>query len=111
MALATLRYGATRRDLHLFDSFTEIREPDETVDGERAVREVRGWTRGGGGTAGRLTPLHGFHDAFGDPGTLEENVALLERAIGYDAARIHFHAGWFQVTVPRDAECHYWVKD
>lgn len=103
MALANLRYGATRRDLHLFDAFTEICEPDETVDGERAVREARSWTRGEAGTTGRLAPLQGFYDAFGGPGTLEENVALLEQAIGYDARRIHYHEGWFQDTLPRDA--------
>lgn len=103
MALANLRYGTARRDLHLFDSFTDICEPDETVDGERAVREARSWTRGGGGAAGRLTPLTGFYDAFGGPGSLEENVALLERSIGYDSGRIHYHQGWFQHTVPRDA--------
>lgn len=103
MALANLRYGKARRDLHLFDAFTEICEPDETIDGDRAVREVRAWTRGAGGTAGRLTALTGFYDAFGGPGTLEENVELLERKIQYDARKIHYHKGWFQDTLPTDA--------
>jgi len=39
MALANLRYGKHRRDLHLFDAFTEICEPDATIDGDRAVDE------------------------------------------------------------------------
>jgi O-methyltransferase len=103
MALANLKYGTMRRDLHLFDAFTEICEPDEKVDGDRAVQEARSWTRGGG-TTGRLTPLTGFYDAFGGPGSLEENVELLERTIGYDSERIHYHEGWFQDTLPRDAE-------
>ncbi|MEI7782589.1 MAG: TylF/MycF/NovP-related O-methyltransferase, partial [Planctomycetota bacterium] len=78
-------------------------EPDEAIDGDRAVREVRSWAQTAGGTAGRLGPLTGFYDAFGGPGTLEENVALLERTIGYDARKIHYHKGWFQVTLPTDA--------
>jgi hypothetical protein len=103
MALANLRYGTARRDLHLFDAFTEICEPDEAIDGNRAVQEVRDWTHGAGGTAGRLKPLSGFYDAFGGPGTLEENRMLLERHIQYDARRIHYHKGWFQNTLPKDA--------
>lgn len=103
MALANLRYGKHRRDLHLFDAFTEICEPDATIDGDRAVQEVRAWTHGAGGTTGRLTPLTGFYDAFGGPGTLEENRTLLEQTIQYDARNIHYHKGWFQDTLPVDA--------
>jgi hypothetical protein len=103
MALSNLRHGAARRDLHLFDAFTEICEPDEKVDGARAVQEVRAWTKQEGGTEGRLKPLTGIYDAFGGPGTLAENQRLLEEAIGYDKARIHYHQGWFQDTLPTDA--------
>lgn len=103
MALANLKYGAARRDLHLFDAFTEICEPDETIDGERAVQEARALTHGTGGTKGRLTPLTGFYDVFGGPGTLEENIALLERTIRYDSQKIHYHKGWFQETLLTDA--------
>lgn len=103
MALTNLRHGASRRDLHLFDAFTEICEPDEKVDGARAVREVKAWAGDRGGTEGRLRALTGIYDAFGGPGTLEGNRALLEGEIGYDPARIHYHQGWFQDTVPADA--------
>ncbi|HJW08688.1 MAG TPA: TylF/MycF/NovP-related O-methyltransferase, partial [Holophagaceae bacterium] len=92
-----------RRDLHLFDAFTEICEPDEKVDGARAVAEVKTWTRNQGGTEGRLKALTGIYDAFGGPGTLEENRTLLETTIGYDPDRIHYHQGWFQDTLPLDA--------
>ncbi|MEI6239529.1 MAG: TylF/MycF/NovP-related O-methyltransferase [Planctomycetia bacterium] len=61
------------------------------------------WTRGAGGTMGRLTPLTGFYDAFGGPGTLAENRNLLEQTIQYDARNIHYHHGWFQDTLPVDA--------
>lgn len=103
MALANLRHGASRRDLHLFDAFTEICEPDARVDGARAVRETKAWTSGRGGTQGRLQPLVGFYDALGGPGTLDDNRRLLEDTIAYPPERIRYHAGWFQDTVPADA--------
>lgn len=100
MALANLDAGAARRDLHLFDSFTDICEPDQAVDGERAVREVKAWGKGGG-TAGKLAPVAGFYDSMGGAGTLEGNKELLEKTVGYPAERIHFHVGWFQDTLPK----------
>jgi len=103
MALANLRHGKSRRELHLFDAFTEICEPDATVDGPRAVQEVRAWTGNRGGIQGRLQPLTGIYDAMGGPGTLDENRRLLEVTIRYDPSRIHYHQGWFQDTVPVDA--------
>jgi len=102
MALANLEHGKARRDLHLYDAFTEICEPDEKVDGARAVKEVRAWTKGGG-TQGRMQPLTGIYDAMGGPGTLEENRRLLEQVVGYDPARLHYHVGWFQETLPGSA--------
>lgn len=102
MALANLDHGPARRDLHLYDAFTEICEPDEKVDGARAVREARAWSSDGG-TQGRLRPLTGVYDAFGGPGTLDENRRLLEEVVGYDPARLHYHVGWFQETVPASA--------
>jgi hypothetical protein len=100
MALANLQHGEARRQLHLFDSFQEICEPDARVDGERAVRETQEWSKGG--TFGRLVPLQGFYDAFGGPGTIAENRDLLEQQIGYDPAFVRYHEGWFQETIPRD---------
>jgi len=102
MALANLKLSTARRDLHLFDAFTEICEPDEAVDGARAVQEARAWSRNGG-TQGRLRPLTGVYDAFGGPGTLEENRNLLENIISYNPDRIQYHEGWFQETLPAKA--------
>lgn len=99
MALANLDQGAARRDLHLFDSFTDICEPDQAVDGERAVREVKAWSKDGG-TSGKLAPVAGFYDSMGGAGTLEGNKALLEKTVGYPAEKIHYHVGWFQDTLP-----------
>jgi hypothetical protein len=101
MALANMKYGSRRRHIHLFDSFEDICEPDAAVDGARAVREVKKWSKGD--ATGKLQPLHGFYDAFGGPGSLEGNRALLERTIGYDRNYLHYHKGWFQDTLPADA--------
>lgn len=102
MALANLERGAARRDVHLFDAFTDICEPDQAVDGERAVREVKAWGKGGG-VDGKLAPVTGFYDAMGGAGTLDGNKRLLEGVAGYPAERLHYHVGWFQETLPKDA--------
>ena len=97
MALANLAHGASRRDLHLFDSFEGIPEPDETMDGARAVHEARA---AGSGAQGSLVALRDLYDS---AGTLEVNRALLEETIGYDPGHLHYHQGWFQETLPREA--------
>jgi len=99
MALANLYAGKTRRHIHLFDSFTDICEPDASVDGEKAVTQARKWGRNGGGDEGRLMPVEGFYDLFGGHGTLAGNKDLLERIVGYDPEFLHYHVGWFQDTM------------
>ena len=94
MALANLRHGKVRRALHLFDSFEGVPEPDEKVDGSRAVGAVRA---AGGGTSGRLVPVAMSAAPLGDCRT------LLEDEIGYPAADLHYHVGWFQETLPHAA--------
>jgi hypothetical protein len=98
MALANLNHGSTRRKIHLFDSFVGAPEPDELVDGETAVREAR---KVGAGTTGKLVPVHEADD-WG--GSLEVNKELLEQTIGYDPNYLHYHKGWFQVTLPNEAD-------
>lgn len=101
MALGNLRHSAQRRHIHLFDSFAGIPEPDEEVDGERAVQEV---VSVGGEAKGRLVPIKGFYDKYADGvGDLETNRHLLETVIGYDSRFLHYHEGWFQDTLPRVA--------
>lgn len=101
MALANMKYSVKPRVIHLFDSFTEICEPDASVDGERAVSEVTKW--GNGGSSGKLEPINGVYDSFGGPGSLEGNMELMEKVIGYDPMSLLYHKGWFQETVPRNA--------
>jgi O-methyltransferase len=101
MVLANLEHGAGRRHLHLFDSFEGIPEPDAVVDGERAVKEVASV---GGKAEGKLAVVERFYETHaGGVGTLEANRNLLENEIGYDSSFLHYHKGWFQETLPRDA--------
>jgi hypothetical protein len=99
MALANMKYGAERRHIHLFDSFQEICEPDEAVDGQEVAERVRS-KMGNISLEGKLEPLTGVYDNVGGPGTLEENQELLERTIGYEHDNLHYHVGWFQETLP-----------
>lgn len=59
MALANVRYGNNKRHLHLFDTFEGVPEPDEKVDGERAIEEARKF---GVQTLGRLTCNPQFYE-------------------------------------------------
>jgi len=102
MALANLAHGRERRDIHLFDAFADICEPDPAVDGERVVREISGHLEGKRPT-GALRPVKGFYDRWGGPGSVEDDRRFLVEDIGYENTKLHFHEGWFQDTLPRDA--------
>lgn len=99
MALTNMKYSTQPRHIHLFDSFQEICEPDALVDGERAINEVKNWSKGG--VSGELKPLTGIYDSFGGPGSLEGNKVLMEEILGYDPNFLHYHKGWFQDTLPQ----------
>lgn len=103
MALTNLAYSKKLRDIHLFDAFDHICEPDKNIDGQRAVDEMMMWARNDASADGRLVPLQGFYDQFGGAGSLEDNRKLLEERVGYDPVRLNFHKGWFQDTLPADA--------
>ena len=102
MALANLKYGVTRRHLHLFDAFQEICQPDEEHDDKEIVDDIKKLVKKKQ-FGEELRPLTGVYDQFGGPGTLNENKKLLEQAIGYPADHLHYHVGWFQDRVPADA--------
>ncbi len=89
MALAMRHCGETR-DLHLFDSFEGLPEPTE-VDGKSAK------DYSGGRSSGALESVN--QCAAG----LDEVKTLLLDRLQLDPARIHFHVGWFQDTLPKDA--------
>lgn len=100
MALANLKHGFERRNLHLFDAFEEICAPDEEIDGERAINEVKQILGKNAFTKGELTPLKGIYDKFGGPGDIKACKSLIENTIGYPTNYVHYHKGWFQNTLP-----------
>jgi hypothetical protein len=100
MALANLRHGRKKRDLHLFDVFDDIGEPDEAIDGERALQDIRDLAGKAAGTSGRLQPIRGAYDPMGGHGTIDDSRHVLEQVAGYDPTFLHYHKGWFQETVP-----------
>jgi len=101
MAAANLRLAKTRREIHLFDSFQEICEPDSAFDGKKAIEEVRTFTGLIGRDKGNLIPLRGIYDFMGGAGSLKESRDLLEDKLAYPADFINYHVGWFQDTMPK----------
>jgi O-methyltransferase len=105
MAIASLHHGKVPRDLHLFDSFDDLCQPDESVDGERAVQQARDWAGQVGPLTGALAPMHGFYDQLGGPGSVADCEDLIINQIGYPSEHVHIHQGWFQDTLaPARAE-------
>jgi O-methyltransferase len=100
MALNNLYYSSKRRNLYLFDSFTNICEPDREVDGEKAVKQALEWSKKGG-VDGSLVPLDGFYDQFGGHGTKSACQEIIENKVGYTKERVHYFEGWFQETFPK----------
>ena len=99
MAIANLRHGRHPRQVHLFDSFMDICEPDESVDGARAIEEARRMADMSSPLNGALVAMEGFYSQMGGPGTVGECRALFSE-IGYPADRVSIHEGWFQDTMP-----------
>jgi len=85
-----LKHTAENRPLHLFDSFQGLPEPEE-IDGVTAKEYSSGKSEG------RLTAIARCEANLG-----EVQKFLLER-LQLDPKNIHFHVGWFQDTVAKDA--------
>lgn len=102
MALANLRYGKKRRNLHLFDAFDDICAPNIEVDGKRAMEDVTKHSsiNNQDELQGQLQPIKGIYDFVGGHGTEEICKELLIEKIKYPTQNIIFHKGWFQETVP-----------
>ena len=100
MALANKRFGKKNRNLHLFDSFEDIPEPQEGIDGDLAIKQSMEWSDGG--KSGEMRPLHGFYDIFGGHGTLQDCKELIEGKIEYPSNLIKYNTGWFNETIPNN---------
>ena len=97
VALSSLACGDAHRELHLFDTFEGIPEPDADVDGDRAVSEARAQ---GVATTGQLIANPQFYTNQGrSPGSESDARHLLTGPVGYPDALIHVHRGFFQETV------------
>jgi O-methyltransferase len=105
MAKANLDYGKNRRNLHLFDAFDDICLPVASVDGQKAVDDIKKYSsvKDEELMQGQLEPIKGVYDEFGGHGTIEACLKLLVSDIKYPKEFIHFHKGWFQQTLPIDA--------
>lgn len=104
MALCNLKYGSSRRKLHLFDAFEEICAPNEIVDGQKAIKEVKHALGENAPIHGELIPLKGIYDQFGGPSDVDECKQLITERIGYNSEYVYFHKGWFQNTVPQNSK-------
>jgi O-methyltransferase len=89
MALV-LRKFHEQRVLHLFDSFEGLPEPTE-LDGAGAI------SYSDGRSSGKLVPIQKTEASLG------EVRGLLIEQLRFSSQQVHFHQGWFQDTVPRDA--------
>ena len=89
------------RDLHLFDVFDEICEPDEQYDGERAITEAGGLEF----SQGRMNSVKGIYNnpILGGSGNIDDVRQLLVRQIQFPQKNLHIHQGWFQDTIPKVA--------
>lgn len=91
MALAhRASHPTATRELHLFDSFEGLPEPDAAVDDQGSI-DYAGAGDGKLRSVGKCV------------GTLDENRQLMEQMLAYPRNLLHYHEGWFQDTVPRDA--------
>src|SRR5262245_45053146 len=89
VAAAAVRDAGYRRQIHLFDSFEGLPEPTEQ-DGEKAA------VYSGGRAGGKLQTTGNCVGTRGDV----EDVRF--RRLGIDRAKVSFHQGWFQDTLPKD---------
>ena len=90
MALA-IKNSQQERQLHLFDSFEGLPEPKE-IDGEYAV------IYSGGRNSGELRTIN---QCRADIGGVRD---LLIKKLKIPERLIHFHVGWFQDTIPIEAQ-------
>ena len=104
MAAANLKHGKQRRDLHLFDAFDDICEPDPEKDGAFAVADVKKLSNGKVDPKGTVEAMTGFYDQFGGHGTIDTCQELLTQKLKYPKENIIYHKGWFQNTVEHDAK-------
>jgi O-methyltransferase len=84
-------------EIHLFDVFDDICEPDHLVDGDRAIRDVGGLAN----AQGRLNSIKGVYEHMGGHGNnIYVKNLLTDHLIDYPSDKLKIHKGWFQDTLP-----------
>jgi O-methyltransferase len=96
MMVHALNKLKSNRKIHLYDAFDDIVEPDGTVDGDRAIKDVGGLEN----AKGRLKPVKGIYDKMGGAGNDKEVFDLISNKIGYPESLINIQKGLFQDTLP-----------
>ena len=105
MAIANKQFGKNPRNLHLFDAFDDICEPNPEMDGDKVLKDIKKLTgKNASELTGTLKAVKGIYNSHGGHGTINICNNLLVKEIGYDSAKIIYHKGWFQETLPTDAE-------
>jgi hypothetical protein len=95
MALAHLHgSGAATREIHLFDSFQGLPQPDRNFDGPEAIDLADGLADGAQAPIGACVA------------SAEDSRALLIDTIGYPSHLVKYHVGWFEETLPEAANLH-----
>jgi hypothetical protein len=89
VAAAVVREAGYRRFVHLFDSFEGLPEPG-SEDGAEAAAYSGGVSSG---------VLKSTGKCIGTRGEVED---LLFNKLSIDRAKVSFHVGWFQETLPKD---------
>lgn len=77
------------RNLHLFDAFDDICEPDANIDGVRAIKDVGGINF----AKGELKPIKGVYDSMGGAGNYDEVLDLIKNKIMYPENYINLYKG------------------
>ena len=102
IASAIKKYQSFPREIHCFDIFDDICEPDPLIDGDKAMEDVFEYSNvKSEGLSGQLKPLKGFYDKFGGHGTIEILEELIIDRLKYPRELLKIHKGWFQDTIPK----------
>lgn len=99
MTLAALylkSFFRSKIELHLFDVFADICQPDAKYDGKRAIQEA-----GGIENASGKFESSGIYDKLG-LGYLSGNHVYdrIVNTVGYPSSKVIIHEGWFHETLP-----------
>jgi O-methyltransferase len=105
MALANLKYGQERRNMILFDAFDDICEPDPSIDGKKALEDVKMLlNKDDLKVTGKREPMKGIYDNLGGHGTIGICNDLLVNTIKYPKEKIVYFEGWFEDTMEENAK-------